>query len=72
MKLDPRQTQIAHLRAGGSSLIIDTTLGQQPMILHWGPDLGALPLSALSALAAASCAPSSGGQLSTSPRVGVI
>ncbi|WP_245866904.1 alpha-galactosidase [Diaminobutyricimonas aerilata] len=42
-----------HLRAAGVSLVLD--LGRDvPTVLHWGPDLGALPATALSALVATS------------------
>ncbi|AXE40132.1 alpha-galactosidase [Acidipropionibacterium virtanenii] len=79
MNLDPRLTPIVHLRAGGTSLVIDTTAdlsspdtGSQPVILHWGPDLGELPASGLEALRTASVAPAHGGELSVPPRLGVI
>lgn len=72
MTLDPSQTPIVHLRAGGTSLILDTTAGSQPEILAWGPDLGDLSEPALQAVHTASAAPSQAGELSDAPRLGVI
>lgn len=79
MKLDPRQTPIVHLRAGGTSLIVDTTPGtaspdtaSQPVILAWGPDLGDLSEPALQAIRTASTATVQAGELSDESRLGVI
>jgi hypothetical protein len=32
-----------HLQAGGTSVVVDASLGGMPAILHWGPDLGPCP-----------------------------
>ncbi|NKY38975.1 alpha-galactosidase, partial [Cellulomonas septica] len=51
-----------HLRSGGTSVVLDTTDGGLPRIVHWGPDLGPLDDDALRGLLAAACAiPVSGG-----------
>ncbi|TPW71068.1 alpha-galactosidase [Schumannella sp. 10F1B-5-1] len=42
---------IVHLRAGGTSVVIDTTTGTVPAIVHWGPDLGDAPADELAGLA---------------------
>ncbi|MEE1651558.1 alpha-galactosidase [Brachybacterium sp. J144] len=49
MPADPR-THRLHLRAAGVSLVLDTTGGRIPAVLHWGSDLGPLDASGLSAL----------------------
>jgi alpha-galactosidase len=42
---------VAHLRLGGTSVVVDLRDGRLPRILHWGPDLGPLEDTALVALA---------------------
>lgn len=41
---------IHHLRAGGASLVLDTSGPSLPRVLHWGPDLGDLRPDHLSGL----------------------
>ncbi|MBX0301289.1 alpha-galactosidase [Cryobacterium sp. 1639] len=48
---------IHHLRAAGTSLVLDATGTGTPVIVHWGADLGALTPADLAALAAASLPP---------------
>lgn len=48
---------IHHLRAAGTSLVLDATGTGTPVIVHWGADLGALTPTDLAALAAASLPP---------------
>ena len=38
----PSDQDIAHLRRGGVSLVVDLSGGRLPRILHWGADLGEL------------------------------
>jgi alpha-galactosidase len=52
----PGVDSVIHLRAGGVSLVVDTAGAQLPRVLHWGADLGELPLSALHALRRATVA----------------
>ena len=40
MPTDPQARRV-HLRAAGVSLVVDTTGGRVPAVLHWGEDLGA-------------------------------
>jgi len=54
MRLDPKRTDIVHLRAGGTSLVLQTPNGQAPEALHWGRDLGALSAADVHALSRAS------------------
>jgi len=42
-----------HLQAGGTSVIVDASLGGMPAILHWGPDLGQLGQDELDSLSTA-------------------
>ena len=46
-------TALIHLRAGGVSLVLDSSDGRLPAVLHWGADLGELDAEGLSFLAAA-------------------
>jgi len=42
---------VAHLRRGGTSVVVDLRDARLPRIVHWGPDLGELEEPALLALA---------------------
>lgn len=44
---------LVHLRAGGTSIVLETPAAALPRIVHWGPDLGDLSTAALDDLAAA-------------------
>ncbi|MGO4784523.1 alpha-galactosidase [Cryobacterium sp. W22_MBD10_FK3] len=48
---------IHHLRAAGTSLVLDASGSGVPVIVHWGGDLGALSPTDLAALAAANVPP---------------
>ncbi|TFB97037.1 alpha-galactosidase [Cryobacterium adonitolivorans] len=48
---------IHHLRAAGTSLVLDASGAGVPVIVHWGADLGELSPADLAALAAASVPP---------------
>ncbi|TFD95489.1 alpha-galactosidase [Cryobacterium lactosi] len=48
---------IHHLRAAGTSLVLDASGSGVPVIVHWGADLGELNPADLAALAAASVPP---------------
>ena len=40
-------TALIHLRAGGVSLVLDSSDGRLPAVLHWGADLGELDAEGL-------------------------
>ncbi|MDO5534756.1 MAG: alpha-galactosidase [Propionibacteriaceae bacterium] len=46
-------TERIHLRAGGVSLVLDSSDGRLPAVLHWGADLGDVSAEGLASLAAA-------------------
>ncbi|GAA4676516.1 alpha-galactosidase [Frondihabitans cladoniiphilus] len=46
-------TDVVHLRAGGTSLVLDVSGDRLPVVVHWGADLGEVGPSALSSLARA-------------------
>ncbi len=46
-------TALIHLRAGGVSLVLDSSDGRLPAVLHWGADLGELDAADLGALGVA-------------------
>lgn len=72
MRLDPNRTDIVHLRAGGTSLVIQTPNRQAPEVLHWGPDLGVIPAGSLRALSLAHEEVSGGSSPDDPVRVGII
>ncbi|ARQ70061.1 alpha-galactosidase [Streptomyces marincola] len=49
-----RDESFVHLRAAGTSLVLDRSGSGLPRVVHWGEDLGELPQDALAALALAS------------------
>lgn len=53
MKLDPNRTDLIHLRAGGTSLIVQTPNERPPEVIAWGADLGPLSARALHGLSTA-------------------
>ncbi|GAA3509261.1 alpha-galactosidase [Georgenia daeguensis] len=55
-------TDIHHLRAGGTAVVLDCTGGHLPRVLHWGRDLGDLGPAALAELRRASEPPLVSGQ----------
>lgn len=50
---DGRRLRLCHLRAGGTSVVIELPPDALPVVLHWGPDLGPLAAEDLGALLAA-------------------
>ncbi|MFE9235244.1 alpha-galactosidase [Cellulosimicrobium funkei] len=54
---------LVHLRAAGVSLVLDTSGGRLPRVLHWGADLGDLPATELQALRATSVPPVASGTI---------
>lgn len=53
MTAAPETGRFAHLRRHGTSVLIDAGGSQQPVVLHWGADLGPLGEEELSLLASA-------------------
>ena len=53
MPLADHSARIAHLRAGGTSVVLHLDDRHLPCVLHWGPDLGDAPTTALTPLLAA-------------------
>lgn len=47
------EPRVAHLRRGGTSVVIDLSAPLAPQIVHWGADLGELSRTALQSLAIA-------------------
>lgn len=72
MDLDPNRTDIVHLRAGGTSLVVQTPNAQAPEVLYWGRDLGALTPAAVRALSLASEEPYDGNAPNDPLQVGVV
>lgn len=72
MDLDPTRTDIVHLRAGGTSLVVQTPNGQAPEVLHWGRDLGGLTAAAVRALSVARAEPYDGNAPNDPLQIGVI
>lgn len=63
---------VAHLRAGGTSVVVDFPAGGIPAIVHWGEDLGPAPEETLRSLAVASRLQRVSGGLDQTARLGVI
>lgn len=53
MRQTGRMTALIHLRAGGVSLVLDSSDRQLPAVLHWGADLGDVDAEGLGFLAGA-------------------
>ncbi|WP_148285473.1 alpha-galactosidase [Microbacterium sp. B24] len=62
----------AHLRAGGTSVVLDLVSADQPIIVHWGPDLGELAASDLADLARAAVPQRVSGGLDTTARLTLL
>ncbi|WP_240638784.1 alpha-galactosidase [Microbacterium sp. ABRD28] len=69
--MNPRD-DVLHLRRGGTSVILDLSTAPLPTIVHWGADLGELPVAALSSLAVAARPQRVSGGLDATPRLTVI
>jgi alpha-galactosidase len=50
MGVETEPNSIAHLRRGGTSVVVDLSDGRLPRVLHWGRDLGDLGHAELEAL----------------------
>ncbi|WP_295841912.1 alpha-galactosidase [uncultured Microbacterium sp.] len=62
----------AHLRAGGTSVVVDLTAQPAPAIIHWGPDLGALDDETLSSMAVAARPQRVSGGIDQTPRLTIV
>jgi len=67
MTVTEQEPQVAHLRRGGVSVVIDLSDGRLPRILHWGDDLGVLDGQALESVRRAS-QPTIGDSMVTYPQ----
>ena len=66
------RSDVIHLRAGGTSAVIDLTTPGFPAIIHWGDDLGALSESRLADLAVAARPQRVSGALDTPSRLSIV
>jgi alpha-galactosidase len=69
VRVEPAQV---HLRAGGTSVVVDLVAAGLPVVLHWGPDLGDLSPSDLAALATAAAPQRVSGGLDVPPRLTLL
>ncbi|WP_159500456.1 alpha-galactosidase [Microbacterium sp. 18062] len=60
MQIEPETTSVAHLSAGGVSLVVSFAGGAAGEIVYWGPELGAASAAALRGLARSADAPFDG------------
>ncbi|AZI56827.1 alpha-galactosidase [Nakamurella antarctica] len=63
---------LAHLRAGGVSMVLDSRNDQLPAILHWGADLGPLSNNQLTELAIAVTGPFGDSRIEAPGRVALL
>lgn len=63
---------VVHLRRGGTSVVVDLGAVPNPVILHWGADLGDLDQQSLDSLAVAARSQRVSGGLDTSARFGLL
>lgn len=68
----PLPTEGIHLRSGGVSVVVSPDAEGQPVIAHWGADLGALSASELRALAFATSPAVSHSALDRPRRAGLV
>ncbi|MDJ1113890.1 alpha-galactosidase [Microbacterium dauci] len=64
--------RIAHLRRGGTSLVVDLEAQPTPVIVHWGADLGDATAETLESLATAARPQRVSGGLDVTARLGVL
>ncbi len=70
---DPRQpAALAHLRRGGTSVVVRRDRDRLPSVLHWGPDLGELSSASLEAMALALLPPYLDSPVSSQHAVAVL
>lgn len=62
----------AHLRGGGTSVVLDLVSADQPIVVHWGADLGELDAADLADLARASAPQRVSGGLDATGRLTVL
>lgn len=62
----------AHLRAGGTSVVLDLVSADQPLVVHWGFDLGELSADDLADLARAAVPQRVSGGLDTTGRLTLL
>ena len=53
----PAVNTFIHLRTEGVSVVVESTMGQLPAIVHWGPELGGIDIDACRVLAASFTTP---------------
>lgn len=68
----PASPSHAHLRAGGTSVVLDLVSADQPIIVHWGPDLGELSAADLADLARAAIPQRVSGGLDATGRLTLL
>ena len=64
--------RVAHLRRGGTSVVVDLEAAPHPVIVHWGEDLGTPSSRALRSLADAAAPQRVSGGLDVTARLGVL
>ena len=72
VSLEPRTVDMVHLRAGATSMVLQTPNGQAPEVLYWGADLGDLTPGQAHALSCAAEEPYDGNAPNHPLEVGVI
>ncbi len=70
--VDVAGTALAHLRAGGVSVVIDTAAGGLPAVVYWGADLGELTAPELDTLALVGRAPVGDSRIDVPNRISVL
>lgn len=68
----PETAPAVHLRAGGTSVVVDLTAHPAPAIIHWGPDLGALGADVLSSMVIAARPQRVSGGIDQTPRLTIV
>ncbi|RKS92972.1 alpha-galactosidase [Microbacterium sp. AG790] len=68
----PASPSHAHLRAGGTSVVLDLVSADQPIIVHWGQDLGELSAADLADLARAAVPQRVSGGLDATGRLTLL
>ncbi|MFZ2624452.1 MAG: alpha-galactosidase [Propionibacterium sp.] len=68
----PARTQLVHLRASGTSVVVDVSAGREPAFVYWGTDLGELGTETLAAISLAGVDPPVGSSPDRGLRLGVL
>ena len=66
------QTQLAHLHASKTSIVIDVSSGRDPAIVYWGADLGNVSSAVLEAMVRAGLDPTVGSSVDGGVRLGAL